>query len=573
MTRIRKVEIENFRSIRHLEWCPAPGVNCIIGPGDSGKSSLLDAIDLCLGARRTTSISDTDFHALDVSRPIRITITLGELPDALLSIETYGDYLRGFGGVAGDIEDEPKAGLETVLTLRLTVAADLEPVWSLMSARAEAAGQQRGLAWRDRQLLAPARIGQHPSFHLSWGRGSVLNRLGDEKPELGPALAKAARDARDAFGDEVQGQLAGTLDRVTEVAKYLGVAVGNATQALLDAHAVSVNDGAVALHSEDGVPLRSLGTGSTRLLIAGLQRAAAGAAPLLLVDEVEHGLDPHRLIRLLGSLGAKEPKPPLQVFMTTHSPIALRELAGSQVFLLRPHGDRHDVSWIGSGDDLQGTLRTAPEAFLATKVLVCEGASEIGFLRGLDQYRVSQGLTSMFALGAGFINSGGGSPENALKRGAAMLSLGYDTIVFVDSDKPVDGELLQAFRGAGGTFVQWRETCAIEDELFLSLDDEGVDKLLDLACGINGNEHVNENIKSASNGQISLADVQGEFLGAGYEIATRQLLGKTAKKGSGWFKSISKMERVASEVVGPRLNFADPNFKSIVEDIFGWLNG
>ena len=49
-----------------------------------------------------------------------------------------------------------------------------------------------------------------------------------------------------------------------------------------------------------------------------------------------HGLEPHQIIRLLGSLGAKEKEPPLQVLMTTHSPVALRELAGDQLFIVRP---------------------------------------------------------------------------------------------------------------------------------------------------------------------------------------------------------------------------------------------
>ncbi|MBW8833234.1 MAG: AAA family ATPase [Burkholderiales bacterium] len=43
MARIRKVEIRNFRAVRSLDWCPAAGVNCLIGPGDSGKSTILDA--------------------------------------------------------------------------------------------------------------------------------------------------------------------------------------------------------------------------------------------------------------------------------------------------------------------------------------------------------------------------------------------------------------------------------------------------------------------------------------------------------------------------------------------------
>jgi predicted ATP-binding protein involved in virulence len=65
-----------------------------------------------------------------------------------------------------------------------------------------------------------------------------------------------------------------------------------------------------------------------RLLVAGLQRAAAETAAIVLIDEVEYGLEPHRLARLLDSLGAKDAAPPLQVFMTSHSPVAIRELSG-----------------------------------------------------------------------------------------------------------------------------------------------------------------------------------------------------------------------------------------------------
>ena len=58
MARIRVVEISNFRAIKELKWLPDAGINCLIGPGDSGKSSILEAIDLCLGARRSVTFSD-----------------------------------------------------------------------------------------------------------------------------------------------------------------------------------------------------------------------------------------------------------------------------------------------------------------------------------------------------------------------------------------------------------------------------------------------------------------------------------------------------------------------------------
>lgn len=91
MARIRRLEIRNFRSIKTLDWAPSPGINCLIGPGDSGKSTILDAIDLCLGARRSISIADTDFYELVVSEPIVITVTLGDLSEELLSLDAYGE--------------------------------------------------------------------------------------------------------------------------------------------------------------------------------------------------------------------------------------------------------------------------------------------------------------------------------------------------------------------------------------------------------------------------------------------------------------------------------------------------
>ena len=93
MAVIRKIEIANFRCLKKFIWQPSPGINCLIGPGDSGKSSILDAIDYCLAARRNLLIADTDFHLLDVNDPINITIALGKLDDALKSIDAYGLYL------------------------------------------------------------------------------------------------------------------------------------------------------------------------------------------------------------------------------------------------------------------------------------------------------------------------------------------------------------------------------------------------------------------------------------------------------------------------------------------------
>ncbi|KGC61469.1 ATP-dependent endonuclease [Burkholderia pseudomallei] len=544
MVRIRKIEIRNFRSIRSLDWTPSAGINCLVGPGDSGKSSILDAIDLCLGARRNLSFGDTDFFGLDVTQPVIISLTVGALPDALKNLDAYGDFLRGFDAATAQVEDEPRAGIETALTLRLTVASDLEPNWTLFSERAQLLGLERALPWKDRVALAPARIGSYANTNLSWTRGSVLNKLSEERANLGAELARAAREARANFGTQAAAQLAESLGIVTATATSLGVPVGTSAQALLDSHSVSISDGAIALHNEAGVPLRCLGTGSARLLVAGLQRAAAEAATIALVDEVEYGLEPHRLVRLLDSLGAKDPALPLQVFMTTHSPVAIRELSGRQVFVVRSSLAGHQVHNVGVADDVQSTIRADPEAFLAKSIIVCEGASEVGFARGLDQYWASQRHQSFLAYGGAYVNVGGGDPDKCYARGTALRKLGYRVMVLVDADKVPNQESVDALRAAGGEDLTWRPGRALEDELFLSLDDGAIHALLQQAVEFVGEELVNANIQSQSNGAKTLNSVFGE----------------------------GKFESIAKDIVGPNLGTADGAFVALVEQLFRWTH-
>ncbi|UZR30282.1 ATP-dependent nuclease [Methylococcus mesophilus] len=570
MARIRKIEIANFRGIQQLAWCPAPGINCLIGPGDSGKSTVLDAIDLCLGARRNVQFSDADFFGLDITTPISITLTLGDLDDSLRTLESFGAFLRGYHATTGAVEDEPSAPAEVVLCLNLTVASDLEPSWTLVSDRAAQQGIVKTLAWKDRVALAPTRIGALADFNLGWQRGSVLNRISEERADASAALVKAARDARGAFGDQAEQQLGEALEIVATTAQELGVYIGAKARALLDSHSVSFGGGTISLHSESGIPLHSLGVGSTRLLVAGLQRKAASDASIVLSDELEYGLEPHRIVRFLGSLGAKEAAP-LQVFLTTHSPVALRELSGSQLFVLRrgPYG--HEALMAGADDSIQSTIRLYPEAFLAESVVVCEGASEIGLLRGLDLFRLDLGNVTLPALGVALVDCGGGEPDRPFARAAAFQSLGYRVMVVRDDDKKPTPDIEHAFVQNGGTVVAYRAGRALEDELFGSLTPAACQRLIGYANELHGDLIV-EHLRTVSNNTLTFQHVWDEIQNTGALSAERRaILGQAARiRKAGWFKSISWMEDVARSIVAPDLDHCDPGFRALVDQVFEW---
>jgi putative ATP-dependent endonuclease of OLD family len=565
LARIRIISIENFRCIHRLTWFPGQGLNCLIGPGDSGKSSILDAIDLCLGAHRNTNLTDADFHGLDVERPISISVTLGELDDGLKSLETYAPYLRSFNPGNGVVTEEPQAGHETVLTVNVTVGSDLDPIWSLVSGREDLREQKRFLTWSDRARIAPNRIGALADHNLAWRRGSVLNKLSEERADTAAALARAARDARLAFGDAAEAQLGTTLQIVTQTANELGIAIGGPLKAMLDAHSVSFSGGTIALHGQDGVPLRALGIGSTRLLLSGLQRKAAANASVILIDELEHGLEPHRILRLLGSLGAKEQHPPLQGFITTHSPVAIRELSGNQLVVVRRAGGSHTATTVGTQNDIQGTIRGFPEAFLAPSVLVCEGATEVGLIRGFDLYLTSVGQTSLHASGVSLVDANG--VTRLYNRAEPFRGLRYRVAVLRDDDEQPDPGVEAGFQIGGGTLFKWRAGRALEDELFQCLPDQAVLVLLAKAEGFLGPELIDSQIKSVSGNAFNLASCR-----AVVTPNSRAVMARASKvKNNSWYKTVSHAEEIGRDVVAPHLAQSEPGFLTIIDDIWRWL--
>ena len=86
--RIRHLSVRNFRGIRELDW-PVPDQNlvCLLGRGDSTKSTILEALRRAFHPHWALSFDDADFHLCDPSCPITIEAVLVDLPDTFRDIE------------------------------------------------------------------------------------------------------------------------------------------------------------------------------------------------------------------------------------------------------------------------------------------------------------------------------------------------------------------------------------------------------------------------------------------------------------------------------------------------------
>jgi len=74
--------IERFRGIKTLAWHPAKGVNVILGGGDVGKTTILDAIGLLLSPTNPTTLSDSDYHSRDIDAGFVIEAVLALPPSS-----------------------------------------------------------------------------------------------------------------------------------------------------------------------------------------------------------------------------------------------------------------------------------------------------------------------------------------------------------------------------------------------------------------------------------------------------------------------------------------------------------
>ncbi len=261
----------------------------------------------------------------------------------------------------------------------------------------------------------------------------------------------------------------------------------------LDSSAFAHSSTQLALH--DGpVPLRRAGLGTRRLTALALQRQVASAEGIVLVDELEYGLEPHRLrhlVRLLKSDAVGSGTGPTgQLVATTHSSVAVEEFSAADLRIVR--NERGTTSIVRVPAELQGLARGASEAFLARKVLVCEGKTEVGVCRALDDWwNRNQGRDPFSFLGV--VPVEGGGRTKAPGEAVAFARLGYDVAFVGDTDAELKPPASDLEANAVCT-VLWDGGLAIEERVTTDLPWEGVRQVVELAMKMSGHLPVRDEV-------------------------------------------------------------------------------
>lgn len=496
---IRQLRAENFRGTAALTWKPGAAFCCPIGPGDAGKSTVLDAIEAVLSSR-WHFFGEHDFIAGDTSKTILVEVTVGELSRALKSDARFGLFIRGWTA-GGELRDEPEDDDEPVLTVRLTVDATLEPVWQIVCDRAD---EPRTISNRDRALFGLVRLAGDDARQLAWGQGSILSRLTGDSDEAVLRLAtayKAARDSAELGKIEALATAASTAERF---AKNLGAYVEGGYEPGLELGRGGVSTGSISLH-DAGVPLRLAGLGTRRLATLAIQKSAIKEGAIVLVDEIEHGLEPHRIMGAISQLrgdqirAARENKPVGQILLTTHSEVALSEAGAASLRVVRTRRPERTTTILtpGAPDPIRALMRFAPRALFSRRVLVSEGNTEVGILNGVREFwpEFHDGMPIEHI--GGFIADGNGAEAPSIALG--LRGLGFEVAVYRDSDNVLDGNVAARFAAAGIQVIEYGEGLDVEHAIISQADDGQMQRLIEHLRAERGEGKINDNLRPTLN--------------------------------------------------------------------------
>jgi hypothetical protein len=552
---IRQLEVSRFRGIRELHWKLGEGILCLVGPGDSTKSTILDAIDFALSPRWSIPLDDADFFDGDTSQPLTITVTVGDLPREFLKETKFGLNLRGWSATEG-LHDEPAEGDQLVLSIRFTVDASLEPAWSVVTDRTPDGVR---ISSNDRELLGCTRIDSFMDRQFGWSKGSVLARLTGKFEELGKILADAGREAKKGWTEASAPKLNEVADGISEIVKPVGVKAKHHYQPHLDIREIDVKAGSLTLHDGD-VPVRLNGLGTRRLMTVALQHELSRQGGIVLVDEVEYGLEPHRLRRLLRYFHEQGVG---QMIMTTHSPIAVSELAGDGLLIVRSISGVTDVRVVDSS--FRKLVRRYPEAFLATKIIVCEGETEMGVLLAMDLWWQLHAKESFAYLGIVPVDGGGYVPAAQYAR--RLSGLGYGVAYLGDSDDPPDEA---GMIDANVTVLLWADALSIEERAARDLSWAAVVSVLRHGIAKKGEQTVRGSLIGIHGLTDALKTSQLLELAETPEL--RVAIGSAAK-GGGWFKSLDDGEVFGRIIADDLPNALQLDLANKVSALRTWIDG
>lgn len=459
---IYHLAIERFRGVKTLSWHPARGVNVILGGGDVGKTTILDAIGLLLSPTNT-NVSDTDYRLRGIDAGFVIEAVIALPADGGINQQLKPSWPWQWNGSEAvvpspDADDPVKS--EPVYRIRVRGTEDLDLAYELV----QPDGAEDSLPVALRRSIGLVRLSgdDRNDRDLRLVQGSALDRLLSDK-------ALRSRMASDLAKTEVKDQL---LPDAKKALEDLDTAFKE--QSLPDGLDLAITGGqGASVASLIGLtaacetvqlPLANWGAGTRRLSALAIAEQNQGESPITLVDEVERGLEPYRQRLLMEKLQAGKS----QVFITTHSPAALAAASKAALWYVDHAGK------IGPLDaaKIARHRATDPNTFLSRLAVIGEGATEVGFATALLETAFGSSLEQH-----GVHVSDGGGHDNTVLLLEALAAGGLRFGGFADDEGKHPTRWKKIAQVQGTLLFRWTSGC-IEENIIGGVPEDKLETLL-----------------------------------------------------------------------------------------------
>lgn len=534
MAQIHQLKIKNFRGVKDFtQTFGDTNLIVLIGRGDSGKSTILEAISMVLSPAWNLKIYDTDFHNIDPSQSIEIEVSLKNVPDELLTDGKYGLYKRLLknGEISDDILEDDSDEAQDILTIKMTVDNTLQPQWLVTNNRE---GQEdKEISYRDRALLNMFMIADYNDRHFSYNRISplytLLKQSGKNPRSIEQKIVEIVRNTYQSVSTDSNFEEFGAVtERIKKQANNLGLNVSN-LQTLLEYKGNSYTESNITLHDKN-TPYNLYGKGSKRLLSMAIQLELVQQGGIILIDEIEQGLEPDRIRTIIKRLNTIKQG---QIFITTHSRDVLVETSYNTVYLTR----KAKSSLHTFDEGLQGLLRLHPEAFFSKRIILCEGATEYGFIRAIDSYLIKKTNRGLSLRSISAIDCKGG--DKFYRYAIQLKQNGYDVITFNDDDNSSISKSKKEALDNSVTMAICETGKSVEEQIFSDVPWETVIQLVELAIELKSQNIISSILKDSSISDINDIEEQENI---------RALLGKKASE-ENWYKNVTYGEKFGEKVM------------------------
>ncbi len=443
---IKSIEIQRFRGLENVIWNPDPGMNIILGGGDSGKTTILEAIGLLFSPVNSLTLSETDFWQRISEDEFCIVATISVSDDFEFSSGTKTYWPWEWNGQKAVLptsdSDEPSEQQTPVFKVSLTANSDFELLWEIIQPNDEREHFPVGLRRKIGVVKLTSEDKNDRDLRLVYG--SALDRLLSDNTLRSkiahiisqyPLTKSLSEDAMKSLNDLDQKQ--------KERALPSGLDLG-----ITGSQGISVGALISLFATKDSVklPLTNWGAGTRRMSSFAITSSNADNDEIILIDEIERGLEPYRLRQFINSL-IDEPR---QSFITTHSPVAISSSHNAQLWYLDA------TSNIGALDKKTIRLQQErdPETFLSKIPIIVEGQTEQGF--------VSKILCTVFKTNPQYYGIRvclGQGDDQMLPVLEALSRTGLTFAAFADNDEKSSGRWEKVKEAMNDRLFRWESGC------------------------------------------------------------------------------------------------------------------